>query len=157
MPPTRPPATASAPSPASSRRRAKRWPAKPTMSISPSPTSKPAGQPIMAASSAVRRSDAPSGRLYPWLFVGAMGLVILVNAAMIFFAVHSFTGLATQDPYDKGLAFNRTLAAARAQAGLGWQVDVAATASPADAAATVTLAAAFRDGAGRALDGLWVR
>lgn len=111
----------------------------------------------MAASSAARRSDPPSGRLYPWLFVAAMGLVILVNAAMIFFAVHSFTGLATQDPYDKGLAFNRTLAAAQAQAALGWQVDVAATASPADAAPTVTLAAAFRDAAGRALDGLAVR
>ena len=68
----------------------------------------------MAASSAVRRAEP--GRLYPWIFVAAMGLVILVNAGMIYLAVHSFTGLATQDPYGKGLAFNRTLAAAQAQA-----------------------------------------
>ena len=109
----------------------------------------------MAASSAVRRADA--GRLYPWLFVAAMGLVILVNGAMIWFAVHSFTGLATQDPYDKGLAFNRTLAATEAQAALGWHVDIAAASGPAAAAPTVTLAAAFRDRAGQALDGLKVR
>ena len=111
----------------------------------------------MAASSAARRADPAPGRLYPWIFVAAMGLVIVVNAALIFFAVHSFSGLATQDAYAKGLAFDRGLAAARAQAELGWQVDVAATASPADAAPTVTLAAAFRDAAGRALDGLVVR
>ena len=111
----------------------------------------------MPASSAVRRADAPSGRLYPWIFVAAMGLVVLVNAGMIWFAVSSFSGLATTDPYDKGLAFNRTLAAAEAQAALGWQVDVDAAAGPADAAPTVTLAAAFRDRAGRALDGLQVR
>ena len=49
----------------------------------------------MAASSAARRADPQPGRLYPWIFVAAMGLVILVNAVMIFFAVHSFTGLAT--------------------------------------------------------------
>ena len=95
----------------------------------------------MAASSVARRSDPPSGRLYPWLFVAAMGLVILVNAALIFFAVHSFSGLA----------------AAHAQAELGWQVDVAATPGADATAPTVTLAADFRDRAGRALDGLAVR
>jgi nitrogen fixation protein FixH len=110
----------------------------------------------MAASSAARRADPAPGRLYPWLFVAAMGLVILVNAAMIFLAVHSFSGLATQDAYAKGLAFDRTLAAARAQAELGWQVDVAATPDP-TVAATVTLSADFRDAAGRALDDLTVR
>ena len=110
----------------------------------------------MPASSAAPRADAPAGRLYPWIFVAAMGLVVLVNGGMIWFAVHTFTGLATQDPYDKGLAFNRTLAAADAQAALGWQVDIEAVAGPAGPAPTVTLAAAFRDRAGRALDGLQV-
>ena len=110
----------------------------------------------MAASSAARRADPAPGRLYPWIFVAAMGLVILVNAALIFFAVHSFSGLATQDAYAKGLAFDRGLAAAQAQAELGWQVDVAATPDPATAA-TVTLSADFRDAAGRGLDDLAVR
>jgi len=116
----------------------------------------------MPASSAAPRADAPAGRLYPWIFVAAMGLVVLVNAGMIWFAVASFSGLATEDPYDKGLAYNRTLAAAEAQAALGWQVDVEAAAGPAatgpaGAAPSVTLAAAFRDRAGRVLDGLAVR
>jgi nitrogen fixation protein FixH len=111
----------------------------------------------MPASSAAPRADAPTGRFYPWIFVAAMGLVVLVNAGMIWFAVSTFTGLSTEDPYDKGLAFNRTLAAAETQAALGWQVDVDAAASPAGAAPTVTLAVAFRDRAGRMLDGLQVR
>jgi len=111
----------------------------------------------MAASSAARRADPAPGRLYPWIFVAAMGLVILVNAALIFFAVHSFSGLATQDAYAKGLAFDRGLAADQAQAELGWQVDVAATPGADATAPTVTLAADFRDRAGRALDDLTVR
>jgi len=98
----RSPATASAPSPASSRRRAHRSPARAPPSISRLPPSKPNGPPAMPASSVAPRADAPTGRLYPWIFVAAMGLVILVNAVMIWFAVHSFTGLATEDPYDKG-------------------------------------------------------
>ena len=37
----------------------------------------------MAASSVARRSDPPSGRIYPWLFVAAMGLVILALVLLL--------------------------------------------------------------------------
>ncbi len=65
------------------------------------------------------------GWWYPWIFVGGMGLVIVVNAILVYFAVSSWTGLQTENHYRKGLAYNEALTAAREQELLGWTMAVA--------------------------------
>ncbi|MFO1060345.1 MAG: FixH family protein [Dongiaceae bacterium] len=99
-----------------------------------------------------RRGGGRPDWLIPWLFVGGMLLVILVNGALVYFAISSFSGLATNDAYDKGLTFNRTIAAVEAQAARGWRVDVSTRVT----GARLDLAAAFRDRAGVPLDGMMV-
>lgn len=101
-----------------------------------------------------RRAD---GWWYPWIFVGAMGIVVLVNGVMVSIALNTWTGLETAGHYEKGLAYNQNLAAAKAQAARGWQLDFAATpldsGSPAHEA---DLRARFADRDGQPLDGLEV-
>jgi nitrogen fixation protein FixH len=100
-----------------------------------------------------RRDGArPGGAVAPWLFVGAMLVVILVNGALVYFAVSSFSGLATNDAYDKGVAFNRTVAAVDAQAARGWQMALSTRVS----GGRLDLAAEFHDRAGAPLDGMTV-
>ena len=50
--------------------------------------------------------------------------MLLANGAMIWLAFATWTGLETEGAYQKGLAYNRTLEEAEAQAALGWQVDL---------------------------------
>ncbi|MFO1073614.1 MAG: FixH family protein [Geminicoccaceae bacterium] len=69
---------------------------------------------------------AAKGAWIPWLFVAFFAVVIAVNATMVWYALESWTGIATNDPYDQGLTYNRNLAAAEAQAALGWQSRLAA-------------------------------
>lgn len=56
----------------------------------------------------------------PWVFVGAMLLVVAVNGIMIFAAVDTFTGVTTGKAYDRGRAYNHVLAEAARQDALGW-------------------------------------
>ena len=60
----------------------------------------------------------------PYGFVAFFGVVLLANALMIWIAFATWTGLETDDAYQKGLAYNRTLDEAAAQAALGWEVDL---------------------------------
>lgn len=102
-----------------------------------------------------RRAD---GWWYPWIFVAAMGIVVLVNGTLVAFALGSWTGLETEGHYDKGLAYNRDLAAARAQAERGWRFQLAV--EPADAGngrRTATVSATFADDDGAPLDDLDVQ
>ena len=69
----------------------------------------------------------PPGSWIPWLFVGFFLLVIAVNGTMIWIALGSWTGLATNQAYDRGLTYNRNLEAAARAAALGWQPSLAAT------------------------------
>jgi nitrogen fixation protein FixH len=69
--------------------------------------------------------DPDRSRWIPFAFIGFFGVVLAANAAMIWLAFASWTGLETESAYQKGLAYNDRLAAARAQAALGWQVDIA--------------------------------
>lgn len=64
-------------------------------------------------------------RWVPYAFVAFFGVVLLANALMIWIAFATWTGLQTQNAYQKGLAYNRTLDEAAAQAALGWEVDLA--------------------------------
>lgn len=124
----------------------------------------------------------PRGWWYPWLFVAGMLIVVAVNAVLLTLAIGTFPGLTTEDAYRKGLAYNRTLAAADAQAARGWVLELtmpaatgvgvrggdgsdggdgseAAATIESDAAGgrTVDLVARLVDAAGQPLNGLVVR
>jgi nitrogen fixation protein FixH len=94
------------------------------------------------------------GWWYPYIFLGFFVVVVGVNATMAFFATSTFTGLSTDNAYEKGLAYNQNLAMARAQAELGWRVETRLT--PGTAAGKGEFAITYRDKAGQPLDGLEV-
>ncbi|MDH5748611.1 MAG: FixH family protein [Rhodospirillales bacterium] len=71
----------------------------------------------------------------PWIFIGGMLIVVIVNGVMITLALTTWTGLETKDYYLKGIAYNENLEGARRQKVLGWQAHVSLV-SPADAAET---------------------
>jgi nitrogen fixation protein FixH len=93
------------------------------------------------------------GWWYPYLFIGFFLVVVAVNMTMAFFATSTFSGVATERPYEKGIAYNRNLAMAKAQAELGWTVEIRAG----GAAGRAEIAASYRDRDGRAIDGLDVQ
>lgn len=73
-------------------------------------------------------SEHPSGerrsRWIPWVFVGGMLVVVVVNGFMAFYAISTFTGLTTGQAYDRGRAYNNILAEAARQDALGWTARV---------------------------------
>lgn len=68
-----------------------------------------------------------SGWWYPWIFVGGMGVVVVVNGFLFFFALDSWTGLETDSHYKRGLEYNTALDATTAQRVLGWQTTLTVT------------------------------
>jgi nitrogen fixation protein FixH len=80
----------------------------------------------MSHSSRIDRGGAVPGpsrwRFFPWYVAGGMGFVMLVNAALAWFAVRSFPGLATTHGFDASNSYDIVLAAAERQAALGWTV-----------------------------------
>ena len=77
--------------------------------------------------SAEERADLWANRWVPWMFVLAFLVVGAVNAVFVYLAIHSHTGLITEQAYEKGLAFNQTLAKAEAMKALGWNFSVELT------------------------------
>ena len=69
--------------------------------------------------------DARRSRWVPWAFVAFFGVVLAANATMIVVATTTWPGLQTEQAYQRGLAHDEALAAAAAQAALGWQVEFA--------------------------------
>ncbi|MCX7374496.1 MAG: FixH family protein [Alphaproteobacteria bacterium] len=65
--------------------------------------------------------DPTRSRWIPWVFVGGMMLVVVVNAVMVWFALSTFTGVSTPRAYDRGRTYNDVLAEAARQDALGWQ------------------------------------
>ena len=70
------------------------------------------------------RRFGPDGWI-PMIFVGGFLVIAAVNGVMIWLAVDTFTGIATERHYEKGLAYNQALAAAEVQAALGWTAETA--------------------------------
>ena len=68
------------------------------------------------------------GKLIPWLFVAFFVLILAVNGIMVWFALDSWTGLASNQAYDNGLTYNRNLEAERRQEALGWRPELRAEA-----------------------------
>ena len=52
------------------------------------------------------------------------GLIIAVDVSMATMAYRTFSGEVASDPYEAGLAYNRTLAQRRAEAALGWTATI---------------------------------
>lgn len=61
----------------------------------------------------------------PWTFVAAFGVVVAVNATMVYFALSTFTGVAVESSYKRGIEYNRVLEAQARQDALGWTLDLA--------------------------------
>ena len=66
-----------------------------------------------------------SDRIIPWYFVMAFVFVAIINAIMVTIAVRTNTGLITEHPYEKGLSYNKVVAAETAQEKLGWKGKIA--------------------------------
>ena len=72
-----------------------------------------------------RRGKAPlKDRLIPWYFVMAFGVVFAVNGFFVYVATSTNRGVVTENSYEKGIRYNETLAAQRAQEALGWGAEI---------------------------------
>ena len=60
----------------------------------------------------------------PWTFVGLFGVVLLANGLLAWFALESWSGLTTDNAYERGLAWNQVLEEAGAQRVMGWTVEL---------------------------------
>lgn len=69
------------------------------------------------------RTTDKRGAWIPWIFVGAFGVVLAANGALIAFSISSFSGVSTDDAYRRGLAFNAVIAEKRKGEALGWRLD----------------------------------
>jgi nitrogen fixation protein FixH len=65
-----------------------------------------------------------TGRHVLMTFVAFFGVVFAVNIYFAFAATTTYTGVVSQEPYRKGLAYNKRIAADERQADLKWNVDV---------------------------------
>ncbi len=70
-------------------------------------------------------TDARRGSWIPWIFLAGFGVVLLANGIMVYVAATTWTGIAVNRAYDKGLTYNRNLEAAARQEALGWSVSLA--------------------------------
>lgn len=96
------------------------------------------------------------GWWYPYIFVAAFMVVLGVNGALAYFATSTFTGLSTENAYEKGRLYNQALAAAHQQEAMGWTVDT--TIQPAAAGtAKADIRISYRDRAGKPVEGMAVR
>ena len=94
------------------------------------------------------------GWWYPYIFVGGFMVVLVVNFTMAYFANSTFSGISTERPYEKGLAFNQTIETARKQEALNWSVDLQVEPT-ANHGAHVTIT--YKDAAGQPVDGMQVK
>ncbi len=88
--------------------------------------------------------------LIPLIFFAFFAVVLSANGALIYFALSSWTGLETRNHYLKGVDYNRTLEAVRAQEKLGWTVESAVAGQGVKGHFSVSLV--LRDRGGRGID-----
>ena len=100
-------------------------------------------------------SKRERGWWYPYIFIGMLGVVMIVNGAMAYFATSTFNGVITENAYEKGLKYNKTLEVSRQQSELGWRVEAKAEPSSTGHGATVMLT--YLDKSGHGVDGLDVQ
>jgi nitrogen fixation protein FixH len=96
------------------------------------------------------RQEARSRRIALTILGVFAAVVLLVNGFMIATAVRTWTGLAVDGAYERGLAYNQTLDEARAQAERGWQSEIGFTST---APLAGTLSFRLADASGRPIHG----
>jgi len=98
------------------------------------------------------RQDTFRDRLIPYYFVVFFAALAVLFGWFVHLARSSYTGLVTQQAYEKGVDYNKTIARAKAQDAMGWHAAVT------HAADGVTLA--LTDARGAAVTGaevsLWL-
>jgi nitrogen fixation protein FixH len=62
-----------------------------------------------------------TGKRVWWYFVAFFGFVAAVNAVMVTLAIRTHSGVVTEHPYEKGLAYNQVVEAEKKQEALGWK------------------------------------
>jgi len=72
----------------------------------------------------IRNRPITGRRVLTWV-VAFFGFIFAVNGVFVYLALDSWPGLATPRAYEEGLAYNRTLEEAEAQAERGWRGRVA--------------------------------
>ena len=77
---------------------------------------------VFSEGSQARPRELTGRMVLIWLIV-FFGIVAAVNAIMMTAAISTLSGLDSDSPYEAGLAFDREIAASRAQQALHWQVD----------------------------------
>lgn len=65
---------------------------------------------------AIKKSD----KLIPWYFVAFFVVLAILDGIFVYLANSTHTGVVTEEAYQKGLDYNKTIAAAEAQEALGW-------------------------------------
>lgn len=103
----------------------------------------PAGTPL--SGEAVSGRPVTGRTVLVWL-IGFFLVIFAANVVFVRLALTSFPGLVTDSAYEEGLAYNATIAAARAQAALGWTLDGSVRRDEATGAATLAVTARDRDG-----------
>lgn len=96
----------------------------------------------------------PSDRFIPWYFVAFFALLTAVLVPMCIIAVRTNTGIVTDNAYEKGLAYNKTIAAAAEQNALKWQGDLSMTPS---VGSKIVADFALQDASGKPLDSAEVK
>jgi nitrogen fixation protein FixH len=79
------------------------------------------------------------------------GVMLVANGIFVYYALHTFAGGDTTDPYRKGMHYNQTLAEAARQDGLGWRGELVYAAAPGK---TGELALRLTDKDGQPVSGL---
>ena len=67
-----------------------------------------------------RRQQGLQGRHVAVIFFTFFGAIFLMNGAMIYSAISTYSGIVSKEPYRKGLHYNDRIAADARQARLGW-------------------------------------
>lgn len=62
-----------------------------------------------------------SDKYIPWYFVAFFVVLAVLDGFFVYLATSTQPGLVTEHAYQKGVAYNETIAQAEAQAALGWQ------------------------------------
>lgn len=96
------------------------------------------------------------GWWYPWIFVAFMAVVVSVNMLLMYFAIHTWSGLENERYFEKGVAYNEALEGARAQAALGWRAELDFTPEE-GAVRRGRLSVSFHGADGQGLEGLKVK
>jgi nitrogen fixation protein FixH len=83
-------------------------------------------------------ADGLQGRHVLLGLIAFFGLIFSVNGIFVYYALSTFAGGDTSDPYRKGLHYNDTLAEAAREAEQGWNARLTYGATPGHLALTLT-------------------